>query len=204
MDHGKHAWVSGEFLTPSAWRGYRRAGFPAGSWEVKDEMLHALPDAERLSLISRERFADFDLTFEWRLLEGGNSGVLYRVTEDGDDPWQSGPEMQLLDNEAHPDAQVPETSCGALYGLQAPRGCPACHRGLFNIARISVHGSQVEHWVNGVRVLACDLESGEFRQRVARSKFRDFPQFARAREGHLVLQHHGTDAWFYNLRIETP
>lgn len=196
--------MSGGFLTASSWRGYRRADFPQGSWVIEGEFLRAVSRAEAVSLVSRERYTDFDFTFEWRLLEGGNSGVLYKVTEDFDAPWKSGPEMQLLDHEAHPDARVPETSCGALYGLQAPRGCPACHRGLFNIARISVHGSQVEHWVNGARVLACDLASEEFRSRLARSKFRDFPQFARAREGHLVLQHHGTEAWFHNLRIETP
>ena len=80
-------------------------------------MLHAIAGAERVSLISRRRFVDFDLSFEWRLLAGGNSGELYKVLEDGEAPWQSGPEMQLLDPEAQPDAQLPETSCGALYGL---------------------------------------------------------------------------------------
>lgn len=196
--------VSGEFLTPSAWRGYRRADFPARSWAAEGETLHALAGAERVSLVSRRRFADFDLSFEWRLLAGGNSGVLYKVLEDGEAPWQSGPEMQLLDPEAQPDAQLPETSCGALYGLQAPSGGAGCHRGLFNIGRISVRGSHVEHWLNGMRLLECDLESPQFRARVARSKFCDFPQFARAAQGHIALQHHGTEAWFYNIRIETP
>ncbi|HJQ62427.1 MAG TPA: family 16 glycoside hydrolase, partial [Burkholderiales bacterium] len=73
-----------------------------------------------------------------------------------------------------------------------------------NVARISVRGSQVEHWLNGVRVLSCDLEDREFRARLARSKFRDYPHFARAAEGHIVLQHHGTEAWFHNIRIEWP
>jgi Domain of Unknown Function (DUF1080) len=62
----------------------------------------------------------------------------------------------------------------------------------------------VEHWLNGARVLACDLASEDFAQRVARSKFRAFPQFARAAEGHLVLQHHGSDAWFRDIRIGVP
>lgn len=81
---------------------------------------------------------------------------------------------------------------------------PPCAPGVFNIARISVRGARVEHWLNGVRVLACDLASADLRARLAASKFRDFPQFACAAEGHIVLQHHGGDAWFYDLRIESP
>jgi hypothetical protein len=192
------------FLTRDAWRGYRRADFPAASWAIEGEELHALAGAEGVSLISRQRFGDFDLSLQWRLPVGGNSGILYKVTEDYAAPWQSGPEMQLLDNAGHPDGRAPETSCGALYALQAPREVPSCPPGLFNVARISVRGSRVEHWLNGVRVLLCDLASAELRARVADSKFRDFPQFARAVEGHIVLQHHDTDAWFYDVRIERP
>jgi hypothetical protein len=125
------------------------------------------------------------------------------VTEEADAPWQSGLEMQLVDDAGHPDGKVPETSRGALYGLQAPHDVPPCAPGLFNIARVSVRGSRLEHWLNGVRVLACDTASEDWMARVARSKFRGFPQFARAAEGHIVLQHHGTEAWFYNVRIET-
>lgn len=64
-----------------------------------------------------------------------------------------------------------------------------------------VRGSRVEHWLNGVRVLACDLADEDFRKRVAASKFKSFPSFARSVDGHIVLQHHGTDAWFRDLRI---
>jgi hypothetical protein len=196
--------VSGQFLGPSAWRGYRLAAFPAACWAIEGDMLHALPVPEPVSLISRQRFGDFDLSLEWRLPVGGNSGVLYRVTEDCEAPWQSGPEMQLLHDAGHPDGRMPETSCGALYGLLAPRNVPLCPPGLFNIARVTVRGWYVEHWLNGVRVLACDMAGADFRERLARSKFGAFPQFARAAEGHIVLQHHGSAAWFYNVRLERP
>lgn len=196
--------VSGQLLTYGAWRGYRRAEFPDASWAVEGDLLHALPVEERVSLITHETYSDFDLSLHWRLPLGGNSGVFYRVSEDFDAPWKSGPEMQLLDNAGHPDGQTPETSCGALYGLAAPHDVPACPPALFNVARISVRGSRVEHWLNGVQVLSCDLEDEGFRARVARSKFREFPRFGRAAEGHIVLQHHGTEAWFRNIRIEFP
>jgi hypothetical protein len=191
------------FLDCSAWRGYRLAQFPAESWREEAETLHALADGPAVSLISRQCFGDFDLSFEWRLPVGGNSGLLYKVTEDREASWQSGPEMQLLDNGAHPDGRVPETSCGALYGLYAPQGNVLCPAGLFNIGRVSVRGFRVEHWLNGIRVLACDLSSHDFRLRVSRSKFCGLPRFACAAEGHIVLQHHGTAAAFRNIRLAT-
>jgi hypothetical protein len=194
--------MSPRFLNSSAWRGYRLDGFPAESWAVEGPVLRALPEAQPVSLVSRERFADFDLTLEWQLPVGGNSGVMYRVSEEQEAPWQSGPEMQLLDDANHSDGRVPETSCGALYAVYAPQNVPACPPGVFNVARISVQGSRVEHWLNGVRVLACDLASDEFRARVAHSKFSRFPQFARRNDGHLVLQHHGTEVSFRNIRVE--
>lgn len=189
------------FLDPPAWRGYRRAEFPAGSWAVEDDCLRALAGGPPLDLVSKQRFADFDLSFEWRLPVGGNSGLLYRVSESFEAAWQSGPEMQLLDNSTHADGRVAETSCGALYGLYAAEARFSCPAGLFNIARVSVHGTRVEHWLNGKRVLACDLAGEEFRRRVEASKFAAFPAYASGSDGHLVLQHHGSDAWFRDLRI---
>jgi hypothetical protein len=189
-------------LAAEAWRGYRLPDFPSGSWAVENEVLHALAGVEAVSLVSREAFGDFDFTVEWRLPQGGNSGILYRVDEALEAPWQSGPEMQLLDDDRHPDGRVPETRCGALYALYAPQAGTRCAAAIFNLARVHVRGFLVEHWLNGVCVLRCDLASAEFRARVARSKFRDLPGFARAPRGHLVLQHHGDEAWFRNARIE--
>lgn len=185
----------------AAWRGYRLAAFPDHGWRIEGAMLRALP-GRGTSLVSRERFADFDLSLEWRLPAGGNSGILYRVTEQDDAPWQSGPEMQLLDNAGHPDGRVAETSCGALYGVYAPQNAPACPIGVFNTARIRVRGTRVEHWLNGARVIACDLASEDFRARAARGKFRNYPRFARAVSGHIVLQHHGSEVTFSNISIE--
>ncbi len=189
-------------LEPSAWRGYRMATFPDRSWSVEGAVLHALPGAEPVSLISRDAFEDFDLGLEWRLAGGGNSGVLYRVTEEADAPWQTGPEMQLLDDEGHPDGRAPKTRSGALYGLYPPAVEVRCPPGIFNDARIRVRGTRVEHWLNAACAVRFDMASEDFRARVARSKFARCPRFARAERGHLVLQHHGDEAWFRNLRLE--
>lgn len=187
-------------LDPGAWRGYRSAQFPA-CWAIEGEVLHALPTDSPVSLVSRARFSDGELALEWCLAAGGNSGILYRVLEEFEQPWHSGPEMQLLDDAGHKDGRVPETRCGALYALYPPVAAPPCPPGRFHSAKVCMKGTQVEHWLEGVRVLACDLASADFRARVARSKFRELPQFARAASGHLVLQHHGEEAWFRRARI---
>ncbi len=191
------------FLEISAWRGYRRADFPTESWTVEGDALCALANGPQVDLVTREGFGDFDLSFEWRLPVGGNSGVLYHVDESLEAAWQSGPELQLVHDSGHPDGRVPETSCGAIYGLMAPGKPAACHVGLFNVGRISVRGTQVEHWLNGVRVLACDLGDETFRRRVQQSKFAGYPRFAARPEGHIALQHHGTEACFRDFRITT-
>jgi hypothetical protein len=196
--------TTGLLLTPRLWRGYGRDTFPSESWSIEGDVLHSRAGAEPIALVTRGRYRDFDLTLEWRLPVRGNSGILYRVLEEGNEPWQSGLEMQLLHDAGHPDGQRPETSCGALYALFAPQTRAMCPPGLYNVARISVRGSHVEHWLNGEQVLRYELDTPEFQARVARSKFSQYRDFARSAEGHIALQHHGGDAWFYNVRIEIP
>jgi hypothetical protein len=132
--------------------------------------------------VSREAFADFSLVFEWRLAPGGNSGVLYRVSEDADAPWQSGLEMQLLDDAGHPDGRVPETRCGALYGLYPREMDATCPPGAYNEGRIRVRGNEVEHWLNGTCVLRFEIGAEPFLQRLGRSKFAHCPLFAKQRK----------------------
>ncbi|MGH8316442.1 MAG: 3-keto-disaccharide hydrolase [Steroidobacteraceae bacterium] len=190
-------------LTAADWRGYSEAQFPQGSWSLDDNVLRALATGPRVDLITRERFRDFTLFFEWRLPRGGNSGVLYRVAEDLDHSWQSGPEMQLLDDEHHQDGANALTACGALYGLIAPWHDLRDIANAYHSARLVVQGSRVEHWIDDTQVLGYDLESEEARERIAHSKFREWPQYGRLEEGHIALQHQGTEAWFRRLRIET-
>lgn len=189
-------------LMAADWRGYRSEDFPAGSWRAEGATLHAVGTAKRVDLASRRRYRDFACSFEWCLPAGGNSGLLYRVSEDLPEPWQSGPEMQLLDDLRHPDGQNPLTRCGALYGLLPPRKVAPPPTDAFIKARVLVRGSRVEHWLSGLQVLIYDLADPELRERVAASKFSRFPRFACGHDGHLVLQHHGTDAWFRNIHIE--
>lgn len=189
-------------LMATDWRGYRMEQFPEESWVPEADLLRAVGSAERVDLISRERYRDFSLSLEWCLPPGGNSGVLYRVSENLPEAWQSGPEMQLLDDEGHPDGADPKTSCGALYGLLAPGEKELPRPRSWISARVVVRGTRVEHWLDGRRVLEYDLSDERLRERIGKSKFGDFPGFGREVEGHVVLQHHGTEAWFRSIRIE--
>jgi Domain of Unknown Function (DUF1080) len=189
-------------LTADAWRGYRQGQFPKAAWSVDEDVLRAMAAGERVDLVSRESFGDFVLDFEWRLPRAGSSAVVYRVNEDTGPALQSGPAMQLLDDEHHPDGADALSSCGALYGLMAPWREQRDSAQTYHRARIVARGTLIEHWIDDVRVLACDLASAELEERIARSRFRDYAGFARAASGHLVLQHRGTEAWFRRLRIE--
>src|SRR6201981_2552559 len=183
-------------LGAADWRGFGREQFPQGSWGVDGDVLRAIAKFERIALISRERFADFTLLFDWRLPRAGSTAVLCRVQEEAGPAAQSGPAMQLLDDEHHPDGADALTSCGALYGLMAPWRDLRRSANTYHNARIVMKASALEYWIDDTQVMGCDLASKELRARIARSRFRDLAQFARLAEGHIVLQHRGTEAWF--------
>ena len=171
------------------------------SWVVEDGELHAVPGAG-VDLITRETFGDFELEFEWRVSPGGNSGVIYRVVENDAPSWTTGPEYQVLDDAGHPDGQDPRTAAAALYGLIAPNGDKRLEPvGTFNAGRIVVDDGHVEHWINGSRVVEYEWDGADVRSLIAASKFRDLPGFMSADAGGVVLQHHGEEAWFRNIRI---
>jgi hypothetical protein len=152
-------------------------------------------------LITREVFGSFELELEWMVAEGGNSGIMYRVTEEAPESYQTGPEMQVLDDTRHPDGRSRLTAAGAVYGLYpAPPGVvrPA---GQWNAVRIVARGTHVEHWLNGVQVAAYELGSPDWQARVAASKFRRWPGYGRAPAGHIALQDHGDRVAYRNIRI---
>jgi Domain of Unknown Function (DUF1080) len=189
-------------LGETDWRGFGREQFPHGSWSVDGDVLHAIAQGERIDLISRERFGDFTLSFDWRLPRAGSTAVLCRVLEEAGPAANSGPALQLLDDEHHPEGADALSSCGALYGLMAPWHDLRSSANTYHSARILVKGSAIECWIDDTQVIGCDLASEELKARIARSRFRDLPQFARLTEGQIVLQHRGTEAWFRRLRIE--
>lgn len=182
-----------------AWRGYRKPAPPDG-WQAIDGSL-VLTAAGAGDIITREQFRNFDLRLDWKVAPGGNSGIFYRATEEGNYIWQSASEMQVLDDERHADGKSELTSAGSNFALYpAPRGVsrPA---GEWNSVRLLVNGSHVEHWLNGVKVVEYELGSPEWEARVRASKFASMPLYGRAPQGHIGLQDHGDRVDFRNIRI---
>ncbi|MCI0746840.1 MAG: DUF1080 domain-containing protein [Verrucomicrobia subdivision 3 bacterium] len=186
----------------SGWRGYKQQHFPTNQWVIDNGALKTVP-GRAIDLVTRERFKDFDLSFEWKVPPGGNSGVMYNVDELGSAPWHSGPEYQIVDDVKHPDGRNPKTSAGSLYALIAPNDAKTLKPvGEWNHSRIVVKDARVEHWLNGAKVLEYEWNSPSVRAEVKRSKFNEHATFMGNSEGHIVFQHHGEEVWFRNIRVK--
>lgn len=184
------------------WRGFKKDAFPAGGWKVEEGVLISIGSGDRVDLITRDTYSDFELELEWRVEDRGNSGVFYGGSEEAAVIYHFAPEYQLLDDAGHNTPLQHVQSTGALYDLLGPNEKKKLRPvGDFNHTRIVVRGSEVEHWLNGAKILSYDLESTDVKQRIANSKFKDFEQFARVRNGHIGLQHHGDTVGFRNIRI---
>ena len=183
-----------------AWRGFRMDDVPAG-WSAKEGALAFTPGVGGGTLITRETYADFDLRLEWKVGEGGNSGIFFGISENTERAFESGPEMQVLDNAGHYDGGNPLTSAGSNYGLHAPPEDVSNPAGEWNEVRIVRHGNQVVHWLNGVRVVEYEIGSDEWEALVAGSKFVEWPDYGRHHEGHLGVQDHGDPVWYRNIRV---
>lgn len=185
------------------WRGYRRDTPPA-SWQPQDSVLAFVAADDGGDLMTREQFGDFEFRYDWKISEGGNSGVIYRVTEDSDQPWHTGPEMQILDDERHPDAKAGvdgNRTAGSVYDMIAPPAGVVNPAGEWNEAGIVARGNHVEHWLNGQKVAEYDVGSDEWNRLYQASKFGEMAGFGVQPSGHIVLQDHGDPVWFRNLKI---
>ncbi|MBK8978697.1 MAG: DUF1080 domain-containing protein [Planctomycetes bacterium] len=183
-----------------AWRGYGRDAFPAEGWVAEDGALHHVARGGGGDLITRRRYANFELALDWKVAPGANSGIMYRVAETDQPSYYTGPEYQILDDLAHGDADGRHTS-GALYGLYAAHGRTSRSAGEWNTARIRIVGQRVEHFMNGAKVVDATIGSDDWAQRVADSKFAPWTGFGVHRRGHVCLQDHGDEVWYRNIRI---
>ena len=182
-------------------RGYKRDSFPDKGWKIEDGILKTITGGDVVDLVTIKDYSSFELELEWAVQPGGNSGVMYRVTEEFDAPWHTGPEMQILDDSRHPDGKNPKTSAGSLYALIARDGVETRPVGEFNHARIVVRGNHVEHWLNHRKAVEYQWGSDEVSKLIESSKFRSFPDFMRNESGKIAIQHHGEEAWFRNIKI---
>lgn len=183
------------------WRGYQRDSIPGG-WTVEEGAIHFEGDGPNsTTIISTDTYDHFELRIEWKISPKGNSGILYRATEEGEDPYRTGPEYQLLDNAVLDSVTGAKNQTGALYGLYAPPEDVTRPVGQYNETRILVRGTHVEHWLNGTKLLEAEIGSESWTERVTGTKFADWSKFAQATEGHIALQDHGHPVWFRDIKL---
>lgn len=183
-----------------AWRGYRRDTMPDAGWEITDGTLRTVPKVKGADIITRQKFGDFELAWEWRVAPGGNSGVKYLVTEER--PKSPGHEYQMIDDGGYPGTLTPLQLTAAFYDvLPASTDNALRPAGDWNSSRIVVRGRRVEHWLNEKNVLTYELGSEAVKAGIAASKFRDQARFGEKIDGHIMLTYHQDECWFRNIRI---
>jgi hypothetical protein len=196
--------------TFKGWRGYRLKGMPVFGWEIKDGTMHYVGVDKALKvpfdvlrsgeIITERKFDDYEVTWDWRVGKGGNSGVKYLVTEDR--PSAPGPEYQMTDDTAPwaPNRNLLNATA-AFYAIFPPKENRVKPAGEWNTSRFLVRGNHVEHWLNGAMVMACALGSPEMKAGVAKTKFKDEPGFGEKISGHIMLTAHGDEYWIQNIKI---
>ena len=179
------------------WMNARSGKFPAKGWTIEDGCLKCAPKGGGGDIITRGTYEQFDFRFEWKVAKGANSGVKYFIIRERG---SLGHEYQVIDDAGYPDGGKHSTA--SFYDVLAPaKDKPIKPAGEFNTSRIVVKGQTVKHFLNGKVVLTYKLGSDEVKAAVARSKFRKLDVFGVRLAGHILLQDHGGEVWYRNIRI---
>jgi hypothetical protein len=197
--------------TTNGWRGGKLKAFPEKGWKIEDGVLKVVKadggeSANGGDIVTVQKYRNFELSVDFRITSGANSGVKYFVdTELNMGEGSSiGCEFQILDDARHPDAKLGVSGnrkLGSLYDLIPASTDKAFRGGFFNNARIVVKDSKVEHWLNNVKVVEYERGTQMWRALVAYSKYKNWPGFGEIAEGHILLQDHGDEVWFQNIKI---
>ncbi len=196
--------------TTGQWREAFATDFPVRGWIVRDgelrgEFRKGMESGDGGDIVTREVYRNFEMYFDWKLGPGGNSGVKYFVEERQPKPTGSQPgyEYQIIDDATYiyqGKKLSPELKTASIYDVVAADK-PDVQIGVWHRSHIRVQGDHLEHWLDGKKVVDADRKSALFQQGVTRSKFHDYPGFARISTGHILLQDHGHNVAFKNLKI---
>ncbi len=190
--------------TLAGWHNFKKEGVRPG-WQVKDGALACVDPHDAGDIVTKDKFDWFELELDYNISEGGNSGIMYHVTDEGNAAWATGPEIQLEDNAKAADPQ----KCGWLYALYQPAmdtktGKPidaTKPAGEWNHLRIVISPEKCVHEVNGVKYVEYVLGSEDFNARVAKSKFGQMSLFAKANSGYIALQGDHGQVSFRNIKV---
>jgi hypothetical protein len=190
------------------WRAFKQQAFPTGTrWVIEEGALHRQPGPRSGDIVTVDQFDSFDLTWEWKIAPGGNSGLKYLVEEAMSEKKDDGVgfEYQMLDDDKHPDAKKGKDgnrTAGSLYDLIPAARSKVLHPpGEWNESRLVVDGNHVEHWLNGGKILSYQRGSAEMKKLIAESKFKDIKGYGEVTRGHLLIQDHGNEIWLRNMKI---
>lgn len=204
MDTGWIALFDGTSL--NGWHTFGSASV-SPKWSVDSDAIHFNPatKGDDGDLVSNDSFANFDLKLDWKIADGGNSGILFYVQDDKpkfEDTYKTGPEMQVLDDAKNEDNKTPTHRAGSLYDMiQATPGAvkPA---GEWNNAEIVSNNGKLDFYLNGVHVVNTTIFDDNWKKMIANSKFKQWPAFGTFSNGHIALQDHGFNVWYKNVMIK--
>jgi hypothetical protein len=188
------------------WKGYNHDDC-GERWTVKDGDLVCLGEGGGMGydIVTKQKFANFELSLEWKISPQGNSGIFYHVIEDTafDNPYETSPEYQLIDDLGWPEKLEEWQKTGADYAMNLPdtNAKKLNPIGEWNTSKIVFNKGHVEHWLNGVKILKFTAWDDEWTQHKSEGKWKDYPGYGLSKEGAIGLQNHGSPIWFRNIKI---
>jgi hypothetical protein len=194
--------------TTKGWHSYGKNSAGAG-WKVEDGILHFDPemakDGQGGDLVTDAEFDNFHLKLDWKISPNGNSGILFYVNENPEkykDTYNTGLEMQVLDNDGHPDGKITKHRAGDLYDLIQSKSEPVKPVGEWNTAEVISKKGKLTLILNGVTVVETTLWDENFKKLIEGSKFAAWPGFGTFKKGKIALQDHGNNVWYRNIMIK--
>jgi hypothetical protein len=191
--------------TTKGWHTYGKSTV-GDAWKIADSALYVDTTVkEGGDLVTNEDFENFDLKLEWKISKNGNSGIIFNIKEDTSKyhtTYMTGPEVQVLDNDGHPDGKITKHRAGDLYDLIKSSSEPVKPVGEWNEAEIISDKGNLKIFLNGTNVVSTTMWDDNWKQLIANSKFKAMPDFGTFKSGKIALQDHGNAVWYRNIRIK--
>lgn len=197
--------------TLAGWHTYGKDK-PGSAWSVDSSAVHLKPAASKGyqsegggDLVTNDEYGNFDLKLEWKIAKGGNSGIILFVHEDTTkykETWNTGLEMQVLDNARHDDAKIPKHRAGDLYDLISGSPETVKPAGEWNAVEVKSDNGKLDFYLNGTHTLSTTMWDDNWKKLIAGSKFKDMPDFGTFKKGHIALQDHGFEVWYRNISLQ--
>ena len=195
--------------TLAGWHAFNKAGEDEiKNWTIIDGSLVCLGAAKGDTggdIVSDKEYDNFELSWDWKIDKGGNSGVMYHVVEDPKykGPYETGPEYQLIDDIGYPGKLEPWQMTGADYAMNLANDKKKVNPvGEWNSSKILYNNGHVEHWLNGEKIVEFEAGDAKWEKEKKEGKWKDYPDYGSVKNGRIALQDHGNKAYFKNITIK--